>query len=74
MVKRKIGMVKPREDPLVKSAHLFKHLAADDDRVGLRLDARSGFNVADRLMPVLADKVLVLAEMTGTNRASDIEL
>jgi hypothetical protein len=74
MVKRKIGMVKPRENPLVESAHPFKHLAADDDRVGLRLDASSRFNFADRLMPVPADKVLVLAEMTSTNRASDIEI
>ena len=69
MVKRKIGTVKPRENPFVESAHPFQHLAADDDRVGLRLGARSRFNIADRLMPVLADKVLVLAEMTSTNRA-----
>jgi hypothetical protein len=74
MVKRKVGMVKPRENPLVESAHPFKNLAAYDDRVGLRLDARSGFNFADRLMPVPADKVLVLADVTSTNRASDIEI
>jgi hypothetical protein len=74
VVKRKIGMVKPRENPLVESAHPFKHLAADDDRMGLCLDARSRFNFADRLMPVPADKVLVLAEMTSTKRASDIEI
>jgi hypothetical protein len=72
MVKRKVGMVKPRENPLVESAHPFKHLAADNDRVGLRLDARSGFYFANRLMPVPADKVLVLAEITSANRASDI--
>ncbi len=74
MVKRKVGMVKPGENPLVESAHPFKHLAADDDRVGLRLDVPSRFNFADRLMPVPADKVLVFADMTSTNRAGDIEI
>jgi hypothetical protein len=74
MVKCKIGMVKPRENPLVEPAHPFEHLAPDDDRMGLRLDAPSRFNFADRLMPVPADKVLALAEMTSTKRASDIEI
>jgi hypothetical protein len=67
-------MVKPRENPLIESAHPFKHLAADDDRVRFRLDPRSRFNFADHLMPVPANKMLVLADMTSTNWASDIEI
>ena len=42
--------------------------------VGLRLDALSRFNFADRLMPVPADKVLVFADVTSTNRAGYIEI
>ena len=74
MVQCKIGMVEPRENPLVESAHPFKHLAADDDRMGFRLDPRSRFNFADHLMPVPANEMLVLADMTSTNWTGDIEI